>query len=117
MLLSGPVIFHSHQRVPLLLLLAAAAEEPSGFLPVQHSARSRGHSSDPLLDRSAGSKTDPIEMTVIDRALCAVDLARYLGTVVRRSSEYLEEGYGVSYRDCAAYLLLYPLLAQTMIGQ
>jgi hypothetical protein len=30
-----------------------------------------------LLDRSAGSKTDPIEMTVIDRALCAVDLARY----------------------------------------
>ena len=29
-----------------------------------------------LLDRSAGSKTDPIEMTVIDRALCAVDLAR-----------------------------------------
>eukprot|EP01047_Picozoa_sp_COSAG01_P047610 COSAG01_NODE_4566_length_4918_cov_6.112056_1_plen_71_part_00 len=50
--------------------------QPSGFLPVQHSARSRGHSSDPLLDRSAGSKTDPIEMTVIDRALCAVDLAR-----------------------------------------
>ena len=31
-----------------------------------------------LLDRSAGSKTDPIEMTVIDRrALCAVDLGRY----------------------------------------
>eukprot|EP01047_Picozoa_sp_COSAG01_P055129 COSAG01_NODE_6103_length_3849_cov_7.994400_4_plen_49_part_00 len=29
-----------------------------------------------LLDRSAGSKTDPIEMTVIDRALCAVDPAR-----------------------------------------
>jgi hypothetical protein len=28
-----------------------------------------------LLDRSAGSKTDPIEMTgAIDRALCAVDL-------------------------------------------
>jgi hypothetical protein len=50
---------------------------PSGFLPVQHSARSRPHSglgSVGLLDRSAGSKTDPIEMTVIDRALCAVDL-------------------------------------------
>eukprot|EP01047_Picozoa_sp_COSAG01_P002797 COSAG01_NODE_77_length_28297_cov_104.096230_6_plen_62_part_00 len=50
--------------------------KPSGFLPVQHSARSRRHSSAALLDRSAGSKTDPIEMTVIDRALCAVDLAR-----------------------------------------
>jgi hypothetical protein len=32
----------------------------------------RRHSSAALLDRSAGSKTDPIEMTVIDRALCAV---------------------------------------------
>jgi hypothetical protein len=29
-----------------------------------------------LLDRPAGRKTDPIERTVIDRALCAVDLAR-----------------------------------------
>jgi hypothetical protein len=28
------------------------------------------------IDQHAGSKTDPIEMTVIDRALCAVDLAR-----------------------------------------
>ena len=50
---------------------------PSGFLPVQHSARSRPHARVGLLDRSAGSKTDPIEMTVIDRALCAVDLTRY----------------------------------------
>eukprot|EP01047_Picozoa_sp_COSAG01_P015798 COSAG01_NODE_796_length_13536_cov_5.683635_12_plen_219_part_00 len=34
--------------------------------PVQ--ATSSGHARDLLLDRSAGSKTDPIEMTVIDRA-------------------------------------------------
>jgi hypothetical protein len=45
---------------------------PSGFLPVQHSARSMQatRACGRLLDRSAGSKTDPIEMTVIDRALC-----------------------------------------------
>jgi hypothetical protein len=40
------------------------------FLPVQHSARSRVTRVFCLLDRSAGSKTDPIERTVIDRALC-----------------------------------------------
>eukprot|EP01049_Picozoa_sp_SAG25_P005558 SAG25_NODE_384_length_8785_cov_7.011628_11_plen_105_part_00 len=58
-------------------IYCSTAVQVSGFLPVHYSARSRGHSSALLLDRSAGSKTDPIEMTVIDRAPCAVDLARY----------------------------------------
>ena len=50
------------RRLSLLILM------PSGFLHVQHSARFRPHARVGLLDRSAGSKTDPIEMTVIDRA-------------------------------------------------
>jgi hypothetical protein len=38
---------------------------PLAFSLFNTSARSRPHSSVGLLDRSAGSKTDPIEMTVI----------------------------------------------------
>jgi hypothetical protein len=61
--------------------LARATANPvpatSGFLPVPNTAHGPGGTRVPcLLDRSAGSKTNPIEMTVIDRALCAVDLAR-----------------------------------------